>query len=54
MYAAENNNLEMLKYLHKKGCFCDENVCLNAAENNNLEMLKYLYENGCKWDERVC
>ena len=34
------NNMEMLKYVFKKGCKLDDNCCFYAARNHNLKMLK--------------
>ena len=51
---ALNGNLELLQFLHEKGCPWDEVTCDNAALNGHLECLKYAHENGCPWDERTC
>lgn len=51
--AAQNNKLEMLKYLHKKGCKWDSTVTSAAAGNGHLTVLKYLHENGCPWDSNT-
>ena len=41
--AAENNNLEILTYLHDTmECSFNKYTAWRAAQNNNLEMLKYL------------
>lgn len=50
-WAAENEKLSLLKYLHKKGYYWDKNVTYCAATNGDLEMLQYAYENNCPWDE---
>lgn len=39
--ASRGNQFEILKWLRKKGCQMNENVCENAAENGNLEMVKW-------------
>ena len=44
---AENGNLELLQFLHEKGCPWDECTCHYAALNDHLECLKYAHENGC-------
>ena len=51
--AAMNGHLEVLKYLHEKGCEWNEYACTNAAMNGHLEVLKYLHENKCPWDPNV-
>ena len=42
--AAEQGNLEMVKYCVANECPIDEGACANAAENGHLEVLKYLHE----------
>ena len=42
--AAEQGNLEMVKYCVANECPIDENACAYAAENGHLECLKYLRE----------
>ena len=42
--AAEQGNLEMVKYCVAKKCPIGEWTCGNAAENGHLEVLKYLRE----------
>ena len=51
---ARNGNLELLKFLHEKGCPWNEETCWSAASNDHLECLKYAHENGCPWDEETC
>ena len=51
---AENGNLELLQFLHEKGCPWDEWTCSEAANFGHLECLKYLHENGCPWNEYTC
>ena len=49
--AAEQGNLEMVKYCVANECPIDETACENAAENGHLEVLKYLREEGkAPWD----
>ena len=55
--AAENNQLEFIKYVYEKSDekiklfdrekSFDFNICQTAAEHGNLEILKWAYENGC-------
>ena len=42
--AAEQGNLEMVKYCVAKKCPINETACANAAKNGHLEVLKYLRE----------
>ena len=42
--AAEQGNLEMVKYCVANECPIDEFACANAAKNGHLEVLKYLRE----------
>ena len=49
--AAEQGNLEMVKYCVANECPIDEGACANAAENGHLEVLKYLHEEAkAPWD----
>ena len=51
--AAENGNLENMKWLKENGCPWGENIFLEVAENENLENMKWLKENGCSWNFHV-
>ena len=51
---AFNGSLELLQFLHVKGCPWDSLTCSYAALNGHLECLKYARENGCRWDEKTC
>ncbi|CAL6423528.1 unnamed protein product [Bathycoccus prasinos] len=42
--AAEQGNLEMVKYCVANECPIDEMACAQAAQNGHLEILKYLHE----------
>ena len=42
--AADQGNLEMVKYCVANECPIDEEACAYAAENGHLEVLKYLRE----------
>ena len=42
--AAEQGNLEMVKYCVANECPIDEMACACAAQNGHLEVLKYLHE----------
>jgi len=52
--AAQNGNLECLKYLHENKYFWNEFTCQYAANRGFLKCLKYTHENGCIWDEDTC
>ena len=52
--AAEQGNLEMVKYCVAKKCPIDVLTCANAAFNGHLECLKYLHEEvKAPWDWRI-
>jgi phosphoserine aminotransferase len=46
-YAAENGNLEVLKWARENGCEWESNTCSCAAWNGHLEVLKWAKNNGC-------
>ena len=49
--AAEQGNLEMVKYCVANECPIDEEACACAALNGHLEVLKYLREEvKAPWD----
>jgi hypothetical protein len=49
--AAQQGNLEMVKYCVANECPIDEDACGLAAENGHLEILKYLHEEvKAPWD----
>jgi hypothetical protein len=52
--AARFSNLEILKWLIREGCLCDENICQGAAEGGHLELLKWAKDNQCPWNHTVC
>jgi len=52
--AADNGNLDMLKYCVENGCEVREGTCVLAAENGHLACLEYLRSKNCPWNERVC
>merc|ERR1712159_781309 len=51
---ARKGNLELLQFLHEKGCPWDKETCRHAAYYGHLEFLKYAHENGCPWDYMTC
>ncbi|CAL6332950.1 unnamed protein product [Bathycoccus prasinos] len=52
--AAEQGNLEMVKYCVANECPIDKCACENAAQNGHLEVLKYLREEAqAPWDWRT-
>ena len=44
---ARKGDLELLQFLHEKGCPWDTLTCSWAAEYGHLECLRYAVENGC-------
>ena len=52
--AAEQGNLEMVKYCVANECPIDTWACANAAENGHLECLKYLHEEAKRLGIRNC
>ena len=49
--AAQQGNLEMVKYCVAKKCPINETACASAARNGHLEVLKYLHEEAkAPWD----
>ena len=52
--AAEQGNLEMVKYCVANKCPIGTGACANAAENGHLACLKYLHEKAkAPWDRRT-
>ncbi len=56
--AVKENNLEVLKLLHKKGFPWDSTTVENAVKfsvehSSNMDCLKYLIENNCPYDEKT-
>ncbi|CAL6408715.1 unnamed protein product [Bathycoccus prasinos] len=52
--AADQGNLEMVKYCVANECPIDWRACAYAAENGRLEVLKYLHEEvNAPWDSRT-
>ena len=52
--AANQGNLEMVKYCVENNCPMDAEACANAALRGHLDVLKHLHEHGCPWDSETC
>ena len=52
-WAAMGGHLEVLKWLHRKGCPWDQAACARAAQGGHLEVLKWLLAHDCPWDGRT-
>lgn len=54
-YYANDNNLEVIKFLKEQGCPIplDADLITTAAESGNLEFIKWLKLNGCPWNYRA-
>jgi len=46
IFAAQDGQLEVLKWLKENGCALNA-LCLVCAQRGDLEMLKWLHEHGC-------
>ena len=53
VHAANNNDLEYMKYLHLIKVNWDICTSFCAASTGALDCLKYAHENGCPWDVRT-
>lgn len=51
--AGEKGNIEIIKYMHKNGCYLDIDFCGTIVLMANLELLKWARENKCPWDENT-
>jgi hypothetical protein len=52
---ARDGLLELLKYVHKIGCYWNKYTCEYVALNGQLECFKYAHENGrSKADVNIC
>ena len=49
---ADEDNLDVVKWLRKKGCDWNDDTCYMAARKGHGDILAYLRENGCPWDDR--
>jgi hypothetical protein len=52
--AADNGNLDMLKYCCENGCEINDITSAAAAGSGHLECLEYLRSKNCPWDTEVC
>ncbi len=50
-YAAENNQLEIIKWAIENGCAWDGSTCVTAAMFGHIDILKWLRANGCEWNK---
>lgn len=48
-----SKRLEILKYLHKKGCPYKNDVFIYAARTDNVNVLDFLHKNGYPWDQNA-
>ena len=51
--AADDGHMEVLKWAHKNGCPCNQNMCKIAALSGHLQVLKWAHESGFPWDEKA-
>ena len=49
--AADNGNLDNMKWLKKNNCPWNKYTFIDAALHGNLDNMKWLKENNCPWDE---
>ena len=54
MCAAEEGQLEILKWLRANDFPWNESTCLWAAKCGHLEVLQWARTNGCQWNELTC
>ena len=54
--AASGGHVDLLKWLHSKGCPWDELTCAHAARGGYLTMLQWMRSQDppCPWNESVC
>ena len=52
--AAWSGSLDVLRYLHEKGCPWNEDTCGGAAQGGHLTVLQWAREHGCPWNETTC
>ena len=48
--SAEKGYIELLIYLHERGCKWDKWTSVQAACAGQTKCLRYLHEKGCEWD----
>ena len=48
--AAQNGNLDNMKWLLENGCPWGKFTFYTATKNGNLDNMKWLLENGCPWN----
>ena len=52
--SAKHGYIELLRYLHERGCEWDSETCRCAVRKGQIECLRYLHENGCEWNQITC
>lgn len=52
--AAQENHIEVLRWLRQHGCPWNKWVCTVAASRGHLEILKWAVAHGCRWDKEKC
>lgn len=51
--AAEEGNLDCLRYAHEQGCPWGSDTCAGAAAGGHLSCLQYAHKHGCAWNSTI-